>query len=106
MQDSKSYLDTKLKDDDEFDVSAHKSPKGLVDQFGIRASLVILCIGLLMAAVWVVSRPSFEKCSAFENVMERNTCYDQLRSDLLKPPVKGADLRYWSAWNGPDVLTK
>jgi hypothetical protein len=94
MRDSKSYLDTKLKDDDELDVPPPKSPEDLVDEFGIRASLVILCIALLIAAQWIVSRPSFEKCSALENVMERNTCYDQLRSDLLKPPVKGADLRY------------
>jgi hypothetical protein len=106
MQDLKSCLDTKLKVDDEFDVTAHKSPEDLVDQFGIRASLVILCIGLLMAAIWVVGRPSFGKCSALENVMERNACYDQLRSDLLKPPAKGADLRYGSASNGPDAFTK
>jgi hypothetical protein len=29
-----------------------------------------------------------------ESVIERDTCYDQLRIDLLKPPAKGADLRY------------
>jgi len=94
MQDSKSYLDTELKDDDEFDVLAHKSPEDLADQFGIRASLVTLCIGLLIAAIWLVSRPSFEKCSALENATARNACYDQLRSELLQPPIKGADLRY------------
>jgi hypothetical protein len=94
MQDSKSCLDTKSKVDDEFDAPPAKSPEDLGDEFGIRASLVILCIALLMAALWVVCRPSFEKCSALENVMERNICYDQLRSDLLKPPAKGADLRY------------
>jgi hypothetical protein len=32
--------------------------------------------------------PSFSKCSALEKVTERNTCYDKLRNDLLKPPVR------------------
>jgi hypothetical protein len=91
---STSYLDAKLEDDDEFDAPAHRSPEDLADQFGIGASLAALCIGLLIAAIWFVSQPSFEKCSALDNVAERNSCYDQLRSDLLKPPVKGADLRY------------
>jgi hypothetical protein len=30
-----------------------------------------------------------------EGAKERSACYDQLRSDLLKPPVKGPDFRYW-----------
>jgi len=94
MQDSKSYLDSTLKHDDEFDAPRPKSAEELVDQFGIRASLLILCLGLLIAAIWLVTRPSFEKCSALENAIERNVCYDQLRSELLKPPVKGADFRY------------
>jgi hypothetical protein len=94
MQDLTSYLDTKLKDDDELELSPHKSPEDLVDRFGIRASLLILCIGLLIAAIGVVGRPSFGKCSALENVTERNACYDELRSGLLGPPAKGGDLRY------------
>ena len=93
MQDLQSYLDTKLEADDESDVPPPKSPEDLADEFGIRASLVILCIALLIAALWIVSGPSFGKCSALENVMERNTCYDLLRAGLLKPPAKGADLR-------------
>ena len=94
MQDLQSYLDTKLEADDESDVPPPKSPEDLADEFGIRVSLVILCIALLIAALWVVNSPSFEKCSSFENVMERNTCYDLLRAGSLKPPAKGADLRY------------
>ena len=47
---------------------------------------------LFIAAIWVTSRPSFEKCSALENVTERNACYDGLRKELLKPPAKGADV--------------
>ena len=94
MQDLRSYLDTKLEADDEFVVPPHKSPEDLLDQFGLMASVMMLCIGLLIAALWVVNSPSFEKCSAFENVMERNNCYDLLRAGSLKPPAKGADLRY------------
>jgi hypothetical protein len=94
MQDSNAYFDTTLKDEDELDASPHKSPEDLVDQFGIRLSMLILCIALFIAAISVISRPSFEKCSALESVIERNTCYDQLRSELLKPPVKGEDFRY------------
>ncbi len=94
MQDSKSFLDTILKDDDEFDPPQPKSPEESVDDFGIRASLLILCLGLLIAAMWLVSGPSFEKCSALENATERNACYDQLRNELFKPPVKGPDFRY------------
>jgi hypothetical protein len=66
----------------------------LLDQFGLMPSGMMLCIGLLIATLWVVNSPSFEKCSAFENVMERNNCYDLLRAGSLKPPGKGADLRY------------
>jgi hypothetical protein len=94
MQDLNTYFGTMLKDDDEFDASPRTSPEDLADQFGIRLSLLILCIGLFIAAIWVISRPSFEKCSALEGVKERSACYDQLRSDLLKPPVKGPDFRY------------
>ena len=94
MQDLQSYLDTKLEADDEFVVPPHKSPEDLLDQFGLMASVMMLCIGLLIATLWVVNGPSFEKCSAFENVMERNNCYDLLRAGSLKAPAKGADLRY------------
>jgi len=45
MQDLQSYLDTKLEADDEFVVPAHKSPEDLLDQFGLMASVMMLCIG-------------------------------------------------------------
>jgi hypothetical protein len=48
-----------------------ESPEELIDRFGIRTGLLVLCIALFIAAIWVVSRPSFEKCSALENVTER-----------------------------------
>jgi hypothetical protein len=68
------------------------SPEEPIDRFGIRIALLVLCVALFIAAIWLVTRPSFEKCSALENVTERNACYEELRNDLLKPPAKGADI--------------
>jgi ribosomal protein L37E len=69
-----------------------KSPEAFADQFGIRTALLVLCIASFIAAIWFVSRPTFEKCAAIENVTDRNACYDGLRKELLKPPAKGADI--------------
>jgi len=69
-----------------------RSEEAFTDRFGIRAALIGLCIASLIAAIWFVRSPSFEKCSAIENVADRNACYDQLRQELLKPPAKGADI--------------
>ena len=63
-----------------------------IDRFGIRTALLVLCIGFFIAAMWLVSRPSFEKCSALENVIERNAYFDTLRNDSLKPPAKDATI--------------
>ena len=77
--------------DKEADAAWAKTPEEFIDRFGIRTALVLLCVALFIAA-WVVSRPSFEKCSALENVTERDACFETLRNDLLKPPAKGADI--------------
>jgi hypothetical protein len=53
----------------------------------------VLCVGFAIAAMWLVTGPSFEKCSALENLAQRNACYDALRNDLFKAPAKGGDLR-------------
>lgn len=90
MQSLEQYLET-IPNEDENDLAKPKSPEELVDRFGMRVSLLILCVGLLIAAVWMVSRPSFEKCLALENAIERHACYDNLRAELLKPPAKGAE---------------
>jgi hypothetical protein len=79
-------------EESEDDDAWSKSPEELMDRFGVRTALLVLCIALFIAAIWVTSRPSFEKCSGLENVTERNTCYDDLRKELLKPPAKGADI--------------
>jgi hypothetical protein len=73
MQDSKSYLDTKLKDDDELDVPLPKSPEDLVDEFGIRASLVILCIALLIAAFDFVAFRLLHR--NFQNLLGTHSCF-------------------------------
>jgi hypothetical protein len=79
-------------DENEQNVAWPKSPEERADQFGIRTALLVLCIAFFIAAMWLVSRPSFEKCSALENVAERDACFDKLRNDLSKPPAKGADI--------------
>jgi len=75
-------------DSDEHDVALPKSPEKRVDQYGVRTALFVLAVAFFIAAMWIISSPSFEKCSALENVAERNACFDTLRNDLLKPPAK------------------
>ena len=77
------HLETTSEEDDQ--------PRGReedVDRLGVRISLLVLCVALFLAAHWVVRTASFKKCSALENVTQRNTCYDDLRKELLKPPAK------------------
>jgi hypothetical protein len=77
---------------DELDVPLPESPEQRVDRFGVMTAAFVLCIAFFIAAIWFLSRPSFEKCIALENVQERNACYDTLRSDLSKAPAKGPDI--------------
>jgi hypothetical protein len=65
-------------DHDETDAPEPKSPEALVDQFGIRTALLVLCIASFIAAIWLVSRPSFEKCSGLESVTERSACFETI----------------------------
>jgi hypothetical protein len=69
--------------ENEDDAAWPESPEEFTDRFGIRTALFVLCVALFIAAIWVVSRPSFEKCSALENVTERNAYFETLRNDLL-----------------------
>jgi len=91
MQGSKWDLDNTTGNDAGDDLW-RKSSWEFADQFGIRTALLVLCIASFIAAIWFVSRPSFEKCSAIENVTDRNACYEAVRKELLKPPAKGADI--------------
>ena len=79
-------------DKDERDPAWPETPEDRVDWYGIRTALLVICIGCFIAAIWLVSRQSFEKCSALENIAERNACFDTFRNDLLKPQAKGADI--------------
>jgi hypothetical protein len=79
-------------DNAEHDQPLPETPEALVDRFGIRVALLVLCIAFFIAAMWLVSSPSFEKCSTLENVTERNACYEELRKDSLKPPAKGVNI--------------
>jgi hypothetical protein len=90
MQSRERYVET-IPNDDERGLAEPQSSEEVVDRLGMRASLLVLCVGLLIAAVWMVSRPSFEKCPALKNATERQACYDNLRAELLKPPAKGAE---------------
>jgi hypothetical protein len=87
-----SEFDFQAADDDESCVSLPETSEDRVDRFGLRTALVVLVIALFVAALWLANRPTFEKCSALENVTERDACYEKLRDDLSKPPAKGADI--------------
>ena len=76
-------LETTSKEDEQ-----PKVPEDDVDRLGVRLSLLVLCVALFLAANWVIGTASFQKCSALGNVTQRNTCYDELRNELLKHPVK------------------
>ena len=88
----RSELDFEDSVADERDITLPKSAEERVDQFGIRTALFVLAVAFLIAATWLIATPSFEKCSALENVTERNACFDILRNELLKPPAKGPDI--------------
>jgi hypothetical protein len=92
MQDVKWNFSLTSKDDHDYDVPQPKSPEEMVDQFGIRAALLILCIALFIAAVSAMGAQTFRKCSTLGDPTDRHACYDNLRDEFLKPPVKGADL--------------
>jgi hypothetical protein len=89
MQESEWSLEAKSNDDD--DIARPKTPEELADRLGIRTALLVLCISFLLAGLWIVNLPSFEKCSEIENTLVRYACYDQLRADLVKPPAKGGN---------------
>ena len=87
MQPSEWDFESKVEEDKD-DVARPKSPDDRVDQFGIRTALFVLCVAFFIAAIWLVSRPSFEKRIALESIAERNVCFDTLREEFLKPPTR------------------
>ena len=77
---------------DEPDLPLPDTPEQRVDRFGMMTAVFAVVVASFIAAIWFLSRPSFEKCSALENVQGRNACYDTLRDDLSKAPAKGANI--------------
>jgi hypothetical protein len=74
--------------DENFDTDA-TTPSGFgADSFGVLLSLLILFVGLVIAMADMLSQPSFEKCSAIKDFADRTACYESLRNEYLKPPVK------------------
>jgi hypothetical protein len=69
--------------------SEQPSEEDLADRYGIRTALLVLCVGLFLAALWAIRNPSFEQCTTLKTEHERLGCYEELRSRLLKPPFKG-----------------
>jgi hypothetical protein len=92
MQVEQWNFETKAQGGDEYDVIAPGNHEDSTDRFGINLSLLILCIALLIAGLWMISGPSFEKCSALTDVTQRNACYSELRNELMKPPAKGGEM--------------
>ena len=58
------------------------------DRIGTGVSLVVLLVALVIIAIWLISAPSFQKCGVLTNKSERIICYERLRDELLKSPVK------------------
>jgi hypothetical protein len=74
--------------DENFDTDVTTPSAFTADRFGVRLSLLLLFVGLVMAMAQVLSQPSFEKCSAIKGFADRTACYESLRNEYLKPPVK------------------
>jgi hypothetical protein len=75
-------------ENENFETDATTNSEFRADRFGVRLALLVLFVGLVIAMTWVLSRPSFEKCSAIRDFADRVACYESLRNDYLKPPVK------------------
>ena len=92
MQVEQWNLETKTRDGGEYDVIKSENPEDSTDRFGINLSLLILCVALFIAGLWMINSLSFEKCSALSDATQRNACYGELRNELMKPPAKGGEM--------------
>ncbi|MGO9358650.1 MAG: hypothetical protein ACLP1D_13400 [Xanthobacteraceae bacterium] len=67
-----------------------ESSDAKADRIGVGVAWAVLWIAVILAGVWFVSAPSFEKCSALETQSQRIACFENLRDELLKKsPAKG-----------------
>ena len=85
----RDHLDTSAMDHEESGLDEPRSPEDAVDRLGVGVAFLVLCVALVIAAIWVFRSPSFQKCSAMENTAERNACYSELRDKLFEHPAKG-----------------
>jgi hypothetical protein len=90
MESSERNLDSTSADDEQQRLNSREDA---ADRCAVGVSLLVLCFALVLATLWEVERPSFARCSALDNATERHACYDQLRSERLKPPAKGGYFR-------------
>jgi hypothetical protein len=88
MKSKRQYRET-VSNDDKY-LPEPNLTEEFVDRCGIRVSLMVLCVGLLAASVWIASHPSVDSCIALEDATERYACFDQFRAEFLRPPAKGA----------------
>jgi hypothetical protein len=65
-----------------------KTPEDVIDRVGTRLAMLVLCVACLIAALWVLSTPSFEKCTVLTSASERYVCYEALREVLSRPPTR------------------
>jgi hypothetical protein len=66
-----------------------ESPEVKADRVGTGVSLAALFAALVLIGIWLISTPSFEKCSVLGNQSKRIVCFENLRDGLLKSPAKG-----------------
>jgi len=65
-----------------------ETPEDVIDRVGIRLAIFVLCISCFITALWVLSTPSFEKCTVLTSASERHACYEALRDVLARPPAR------------------
>jgi hypothetical protein len=83
--DDRDHLQAVSNGDDDGDL---RTPEDAADRFGIRTALLVTCIGFAIAVFWLISNPSFQKCSGLDNLKDRIACYEGVRTAFLKPPQK------------------
>lgn len=66
-----------------------ESLEARANRIGTSVSLITMCVALILIGLWLVSTPSFEKCSALGKQSERAVCFESLRDGQMKSPAKG-----------------
>jgi hypothetical protein len=67
-----------------------EAPDAKADRIGAGVAWAVLWVALILAGIWFVSAPTFEKCSVLATQSERIACFENLRDELVKKsPAKG-----------------